>query len=291
MNIPKILLLVFVPLLLSACGTGKFFIERGIKGMERDISDGFKDYADFNDVQEAEIDFIAKSTADWVKSDRLAKLSSELELIASDLELDAIIRKSTWDSTVAFIERPITMSKVPGLVERIAKLCHGLTEEQASNVLKKLKKDHAEQAEEQSEQTLEKQNRKFARALKIVFAEMGISRSKTQLKMAKEMLKQRQSHIDLQWQEELRNHAEFVSLIKNRSIEQGEYVARFTASWAKAEQGAKHLAPEKWENNAKVAHQVINYLLEDLSSDQRVTAALNIREYAELFTELSVLTP
>jgi len=45
--------------------------------------------------------------------------------------------------------------------------------------------------------------------------------------------------------------------------------------------------PEHWENNFTASHEMINYLLADLSKEKRVVAATSIRKYALLFDELS----
>lgn len=280
-------LLALCVLCFSACGTGKFFIERAVNSIEEDIADEINGFADFDEQQRAEIEKIALRSSNWVKADRLDILGRALLRVAEDVEQEATITQSTWDSTVAFIEQPFTMSSVDGLIEQIAELCFSLTDKQAKSALKKMSKEHKKAVKEQAQQTLEEQNRKFLRGLKIVFSEMGIARSKEQINMARQMLAKRQSHIDLDWQEQQRSHDAFVRLISDRSASKSQYVAEFTKTWIRAEQGAKHRAPEKWQHNASVAHSVMIYLLKDLSGEQRTNAANNIREYANLFLSLS----
>jgi hypothetical protein len=288
----KLLRSIFVLLILthlSACGVGKYFIERSVSNIEDDIAKEFKSYAQFNKVQQQQIDNIATQSANWVKTDRLLRLKSELDDIADDIEEGSAISEKTWKSTISFLERPLTMSNIPGLVEDIAQLSYGLSTEQAQDVVEQLRKDHKKALKQFSKNTLDDQNKKFARALKLVFAEMDISRTKAQMDQAHEMLKQRQSHIDLDWQEEQRNHLKFVNLVQDRSLPKSEYIKDFSLAWRQAEQGAKHLAPQKWQHNAQVAYSVMNFLLSDLDQTERRTAAKNIREYAELFGDLSVV--
>jgi hypothetical protein len=280
-------LLMLAPL--SACGVGKFFIERSVNSIEEDIANEFKSFARFDQTQRQQIDEIAKQSADWIKTDRLVRLKVELENVADDIEQGSAISEKTWGSTIAFLERPLSMSSIPGLVEDIAQLTYGLSAEQAQDVVEKLQKDHNTAIKQQSKNTLDDQNRKFTRALKIVFAEMQISRSKAQIKQAREMLKQRQSHIDLEWQEEQRNHLKFLNLVQDRRRPKSEYIEDFLQAWLRAEQGAKYLAPQKWQHNARVAYSVMNYLLNDLEQAERKTAAKNVREYAQLFSDLSIL--
>lgn len=287
MKIVRMVIATAALMCLSACGAGKFFIERAVVGIEQDIAKEIKDLAKFDSAQQAQIDEIAKLTANWVKGDRLRLLSGELDNIADDVARGSSISRNTWDTTVAFIERPFTMSSVPGLVDRIGAFCYKLTDAQADSVMQKLAKRHKEDAKEYAKQSLSEQNKKFARGLKIVFAEMGIRRSKQQMSVAQDMLAQRQSHIDLEWQEEQRNHQVFMELIENRTGSQADYLARFKQAWANAEQGAKYRAPELWEHNAEVAFGVMNYLLQDLSLEQRDMAASNIREYSALFKQLA----
>lgn len=273
--------------LLSACGVGKFYIQRSVNSVEDDIANEFKSFARFNQTQEQQIDEIAKQSTVWIKTDRLVRLQSELENIADDIEKGSAISEKTWGSTIAFLERPLTMSSIPGVVEEIAQLTYGLSAEQAQEVIKKLQKDHNTALKQYRKNTLDDQNRKLARALKIVFAEMDISRTKAQMNQAREMLRQRQSHIALDWQEEQANHLRFVNLLQDRTQPKSEYLEDFSQAWLQAEKGAKYLAPQKWQHNAQVAYSVINYLLNDLNEIERKSAAENVREYGQLFGELS----
>lgn len=287
MKVLRMSLLAMLVACISACGTGKFFIERTVTGLEGDIADEINDYAKFDAAQRESINIIARQSANWVKGDRLRLVSRELYNIASDVEQGATITRSTWDRAVAFIEQPLTMSRVVGLVERIADLCFGLSEEQAESVLRKMQKEHGKDAKQYAKQNLEDQNKKFARGLRIVFAEMGIKRSSLQMDIARQMLSQRQSHIDIEWEEDQRNHDVFVALIKDRSGSQEDYRQRFIGAWIKAEQGAKYRAPEIWQHNAEVAYGTMNFLLQDLTVEQRKEAAQNIYEYANLFASLA----
>ena len=274
-------------LLLSGCGAGKFFIERAVNGMQEDIASELKDYARFNADQQRQIDGIAQRIAIWVKTDRLRALERHLQLLATDIQGTGKISAETWTRSMELIENPMRLSTVPGVVESIANLVYGLSAEQAGDVVKKLQKYHLKATKEQSEVTPASQNKKLLRALKMVFSELDIDRTKAQLNQARDMLEQRRSHIDEKWQEAQNNHAVFIELVSNRALPEQRFAQQFLQAWKKAERGAKYLAPEKWQHNAQVAYGVLNYLLADLSALERSIAAQNIRDYALLFNRLA----
>ena len=290
MNIIKILIASIIISMLSACGTGEFFIKRAVNGLQDDVADEFKSYADFDKSQERQIDDIAQQVDAWVRGDRLPVLYTQLGKIAQDIEDSSQISEQTWAPTISFLERPMNLASQRSAVEAIAKVAHSMTDEQARQAIKRLEKDYQKTLKEQRKVTLKKQNKKLAKGFKVVFSELGISRSKAQLSKAKSMLAQRKSHIDLDNQATGRDYDTFIKLVRNRGIDQADYIAAFMEAWETAERGAKHKAPELWEHNAKVAVDVLNYLLSDLDMQQRQTAAKKIGKYIALFKQLSVNT-
>lgn len=287
MNLTKIFVICVLVSLVSACGTGEFFIKRAVNNLQDDVASEFKSFADFDQKQEQQIDDIAQQVDTWIRTNRLPALYRELEKMAQDIQNNSQISEETWLSTVSLLEQPMNLIEQDDVVESIATFAYNMTEVQASQTIEKLQKDYLKELKEQKEVTLESQNKKLAKGFKVVFAELGIKRSKAQINQAKTMLTQRKSHIDLDNQEDERNHNTFIRLIAERQMQQADYLSKFNQAWQTAERGAKHQAPELWEHNAKVAFDVLNYLLNDLNPEQRKTAASKIRDYADLFKELS----
>jgi hypothetical protein len=284
-NMFRLTVLGLLLCLLSACGTGEFFIKRGVNGLQEDVADEFKSYADFDESQEQKIDLIAEQLDGWVRADRLPIVYTELEKMADDIQGNASISRETWQSTLAFLEQPMNLVSQGDLVQEIALVVSSMTDQQAEDTLEKLQKDYRETQEEEANETLEKRNKKLARGLKIVFSDLGISRSKAQLKQAREMLAQRQSQLTVEHQARAENYATFVELIQNR---QGEsFFEDFERAWTSAERGPKDRDSERWQYNAEVIFAMLNYLLSDLDQRQRDTASAKIRRYAELFRTLS----
>ncbi|MFT6407097.1 MAG: hypothetical protein ACJAQ6_000507 [Arenicella sp.] len=271
--------------LLSACGTGEFFIKRGVNGLQQDVADEFKAYADFDQSQEQKIDLIAEHLDGWVRAERLPILVIELEKMANDIQRNASLSSSTWQSTLAFLEQPMNLAAQDGLIKEIAQVLYSMTDQQVEDTLEKLQKDYRELQKDEAKETLEKRNKKLARGIKIVFSDLDISRSKAQLKQAKEMLAQRQSSIKLEHQTSAKNYATFVALIQNRQRE--SFIEDFESAWAAAERGSIDRAPQQWQHNAEIIFAMLNYLLSDLDQSQRDTASAKIRSYAALFRVLS----
>ena len=271
--------------LLSACGTGEFFIKRGVNGLQQDVADEFNSYADFDESQEQRIDLIAEQLDAWVRAERLPILVAELEKIADDIQRNASVSRETWQTTLAFLEQPMNLASQDELIKEIAQVVYSMTDQQAEHTLEKLQKDYRETRKNEAKETLEKRNKKLARGIKIVFSDLGISRSRVQLKQAREMLAQRQSDIELEHQASAKNYATFVELIQNRQRE--SFFEDFETAWATAERGPKDWAPDRWQYNAKIIFDMLNYLLSDLDQEQRDTASVKIRRYAALFRVLS----
>ncbi|MGK0439313.1 MAG: hypothetical protein ACJATK_002272 [Paracoccaceae bacterium] len=284
-NMIKLIAIGLLLCLLSACGTGEFFIKRGVNGLQQDVADEFKSYADFDESQKKQIDLIAEQLDDWVRADRLPLLYTELEKMADDIQRNASISRDTWQSTLAFLEQPMNLAAQDELIREIAQLVYGMTDQQAEDTLEKLQKEYRETQKDEAKETLEKRNKTLARGIKIVFSDLAISRSKAQLKQAKEMLAQRQSHIKLEHQESAKNYATFAGLIQDRQRE--SFFEDFESAWAEAERGPKDWAPDQWQYNAKIIFDMLNYLLGDLDQEQRDTASAKIRRYAALFKRLS----
>ena len=289
MKLTKIIIVCLILSFLSACGMGKFFIKRAINNIESDVAKEFKSYADFDQNQKQQIDDVARQVDAWVRTDRLKIIYREFEKIADDIEQNSQISDQTWSSAIALIERPMNLATQTEVVEGIAKVVHSMSDQQAEQAIASLEKEYSKALKKKDKQTLEKQNKKLAKGFKLVFSELGVSRSKAQIAQAKIMLAQRKSHIELDKQAALQNRNAILELARSRQTDLDDYVSKFRQAWISAERGAKHRAPELWSHNAEIAFEVLNYLLSDLSEDQRQTAASNIRSYADLFRELSVI--
>ena len=271
--------------LLSACGTGEFFIKRGINGLQDDVADQFKDYANFDESQEQRIDRIAEQLDAWVRIERLPILAIELDRMAGDIQSDARLSRETWQSTLSFLEQPINLASQDELIREIALVVDSMTDQQAEDTLEKLQQDYSETQKDEAKETLEKRNKKLTRGIKIVFSDLGISRSRAQIKEAKKILARRQSDTELEHQASANNYATFVNLIENRQRE--SFLDDFQRAWAVAERGPKERSPERWQNNTEIIFEVLNYLLSDLDQDQREIASAKVRRYATLFRSFS----
>jgi len=272
---------------LSACGAGEFFIKRAVNSMQNDVANKLKSYADFNQTQEQKIEVIAHQIDTWVRTKRLPLLYNELEKLASDIEQNSQISNRTWNSTSVLLERPMHLASQGKIVENIATMIFNMSDSQRKQALQKLQEDRNKAIREQQKITLKKQNKKFVKGLKIVFSDLGISRTKTQMTQVKTMLAKRKSHIELDNQARERDYLTFVELINNTQTDRSRFITLFSQAWGRAEQGAKQMKPELWEHNANLARDVLNYLLSDLDQKQRKTAAKKIRGYADLFKDLS----
>lgn len=286
-NLGKKILVFCLLALLASCGVGEFLIKRSVLKMEGDIAKEFKSYADFSDEQEADIDEIARSMTVWMRGVRLPLFRAELEQVAGEIEKKASLGDTSWRSFVSFMEDPFVLSEAPGLLDQMSKLVHGMTERQIEQATRRLSKNHKEKKRELEKITPEGEVDKIIDGLKAVFKDIGIKRSRSQLKQARKMLAKREAYIDLEKQAHEENHRRFVELLRNRGDSLVEFQRRFTEAWLVVEISPKENVPERWEHNLKVSHEMMNFLLSDLNQEQRLVAAASIRNYALLFDELS----
>ena len=273
--------------LLASCGLGEFFIKRSIVNLEGDIAKELKSYASFDAKQEAEIEQIARTMSNWMRGERLPLLVSELELVAQEIEQNGELSEQRWRSFVSFMEAPFELSQAPGLLAQLSNVIHGMSEDQIEQASKKIVKDHKKKIRELDKTTADDQADKIVDGIKAVFKDIGIKRSSEQLKQATLMLKKRTAYIELDKQTELEGHQDFMQMLRDRNVSNVEFEKRFTQLWMAIELSPKDRLPDQWENNLTVSHEMMNFLLSDLTKEQSATAAKSIRDYANLFEELS----
>ncbi len=284
----KFACLMFVLLLtLSACGVGQFLIKRSVLSLESDIAKEFKSYARFNEQQEQQIDQIAAMAARWVRSERLPILSNELEKLALNIESDGQVSESNWRTFTLFMEDPFELSEASDLIDSMANVVFGMDEDQISQALKKIKKEYAKESRELAKRTADDEIDDIADALKTIFAELGIKRSREQLKQARLALAERKSYLAFDMKSDDEQYQRFSALLASRGDSKADFIRRFKQAWFDSDRSPKEMMPSDWEHNFMLSHSVMNTLMTDLNSEQRAKSASKIREYAALFEELS----
>lgn len=287
MRFLKFLILIFSLITLTGCGIGEFLVKREINGIEKDISKQMKRFGNFNDEQEAVIEAFATEAADYVKQSRLPKLHDQLQLIASDVETHGAVQESTWQSNVSFLESPFALSKAEGLVDQVAVFVYNMSEDNVAEASSKLEQDYQKTNERRAKLDPQKRDKKIARGIKILFAELGARRSKEQIESAMQIFRQRRSWLDLAEDSENLAHRQFITVISDRSISQDEFVARFRKIWLQVESGSRRDEPEIWNHNVRIGLQGLNQLVGEFDLEERQTVAKNIRRYARLFNSFS----
>lgn len=287
MNRIKLIITLILLCTLTACGVAEFFIKRTVNGLQEKIADEFKTYADFSELQEREIDLFAEETAGWLRTARLPILVEHLQQAASDIEQAAVLSEATWRGFVLFMEDPMQLSKQPETIYRLADLAYSLSDQQTEQVLAKLNDEFAENLEEQQEQTIDDRHDKIIKGTKTIFKEIGIKRSSSQLEQARAMLDARYDYLDYDTATMQENQTRFLSVISERGADQLAYRDRFLSQWQLAETTPIEAMPEAWEKNFRISFSMMNYLLQDVTPEERVIAANKIREYAALFEELA----
>ena len=287
MRILKIALALVSLLSLTGCGIGEFLVKREINGIEKDIAKQMKSFATFNKEQEAVINEFAEQAADYVKQSRLPKLHDEMQLIAADVETHGQLQDDTWQSTVNFLESPFALSEADGLIDMVAVFVYSMSEGNIAEAATKLEQDYQKNNERRANRDPYKRDKKIARGIKILFAELGAKRSKAQIESAMKIIRQRRSWL-LQ-EEDIENlaHRQFITVISDRSVSQDEFIARFKNIWQQVESGSRRGEPEIWEHNSRIGLQGVNQLLDELDTEERKAVAKNIRRYARLFNSYS----
>lgn len=289
MKVSRVCILLVVLLALSACGVGQFFIKRSVLGLEKDIANEFKSFANFSDTQEAEIERVANLTAVWVRSKRLLVLKSELEKLAADIETNARLEEQNWRSFVIFLEDPFVLDRAPDVLASMSKIAYEMSDEQSQSAIKKLTKGYRKESRELAKRTAEKQLDDLMSGIKTVFKELNIARSKKQLRDARKVLSQRIDYIDFYRKNSQQQHQIFSRLLSTPRGSEADFHKRFINAWEAATANPRESMPTQWQHNYKVSYSAMNGLLSDLGQAQRLKAATKIREYAVLFGELSLI--
>jgi len=280
-------LLLVILIAVSACGVGQFFIKRSILNLESDIAKELKSYARFNDQQELAIEQIAAQTARLVRAERLPVLVSELDKLASDFESKGQLSEQNWATFTAFMEDPFELSGEEEFLDSITAVVFAMSEDQIKQAQKKLSKDYAKEKRELAKRTDEDQADDIVGALKAIFSELGIKRTRAQLEQAKLTLTERKSYLEFYRKVEDEQYQRFSSLLSDRGESETDFRNRFKQAWVASDQSPKETMPGEWAHNFEISLSVMNSLMDDLNLEQRSKSAAKIREYAALFEELS----
>ena len=287
MRIIKSFLLIITLLSLTGCGIGEFLVKREIRGIEKDIAKQMKSFGEFNEEQEVIIDAFASEAADWVKQSRLSKLHDEMQLIASDVETLGKLQDSTWQSTVNFLESPFAFSQSDGLVDQVAVFVYTMSEENVAQASAKLEEDYQRTNRRRANQDTQKRDKRIARGIKILFAELGARRSKEQIESTMAIIRQRRSWLSQAEDIENLAHRQFITVISDRTINQDQFIEDFNRVWLQVESGSRRGEPEIWEHNVRIGLQAMNHLIGQFTLEERETVAKNVRRYARIFKSYS----
>lgn len=287
MNRFRVCTIVCLVLVLAGCGVAEFFIKRTITNLEQKVADEIKQYADFTPAQEQHIDQIAFGIANRVRAERLPLLVQHLELVASEIEQMQSISVDSWRALTLFLESPIALSDKPELIYSIADLAYDMTPEQRKSTLVKVEEVYQKRLEELQKSSSDERNDKILKMTRNAFNELGLSRSRAQWKSARESLNARESYLPLELESAQRNHASFIALLRAPNESRADYQQAFLSVWQRAEQPYIESVPDAWQRNFVVSHSMVNQLLQGVDADEAQEAAVELREYAALFSELS----
>ena len=271
----------------SACGVDKFFIERAVNKVDSDIINQLEDFATLTAEQEAHAKTIAETTQLLIKQRTLPQVSDLIELVALDIETQGTLKQETYDTLVNFFYKPFPLSENKSLVAEVARFFYEMSPEQDIEVRERLLENHQRRKEDRDERDLEDQKDGIAKTLKTIFRGMDVARSRDQLV---EMRKVLDARIDLAQETEdhyLKVNQAFIAVSKDKGDSLITYTERYKAAWQMLEAGANSAHPVKFKQNADNGFKAINHLFATLDVEERLRAAMVIREYEQFFMELA----
>ncbi|MEO0368540.1 MAG: hypothetical protein AAF197_07100 [Pseudomonadota bacterium] len=274
-------------LLLSGCGVDKFFIERAVNNVEKDVVKELNKFATLTDEQAALARSIAQQADQWVRDDIVMTLASHIDAMANDVETQGTLRVETWDQLTEFFYRPLPLSKNQVLVNQVALFFYQMDDAQDKEVREKLIEDYDERKEERDERDLKEQKKRIASTLKTIFRGLGVKRSKAQLDEMKQILDARRDVGELTNQYYLEVNEVFLDLTESKGMFENEFAPAYQAAWVKLEDGPSTRHPAEFKYNADNGLDAINYLFSTLSLTERKEAAVVMREYRDFFIGLS----
>ena len=271
----------------SACGVDKFFIERAVNKVDSDIINQLEDFATLTAEQEAHAKTIAETTQLLIKQRTLPQVSDLIELVALDIETQGTLKQETYDTLVNFFYKPFPLSENKSLVAEVARFFYEMSPEQDIEVRERLLENHQRRKEDRDERDLEDQKDGIAKTLKTIFRGMDVARSRDQLDEMRNVLDAR---IDLAQETEdhyLKVNQAFIAVSKDKGDSLITYTERYKAAWQMLEAGANSAHPVKFKQNADNGFKAINHLFATLDVEERLRAAMVIREYEQFFMELA----
>ena len=280
--------LLFTVLLLSACTAAEYFIKRAVNGFQDDIVKELKSYADFSPEQSLAIESLAAATDQWMRDERLTIVESLILTMANDVEQQGQIQSANWNKVANFLSLGLANSQSPDLINRYTQLTVNLSEEQVSQVLQSFDDALVESLEESEDRTIEKQNERIVDGLKWVFRAIDQPLTRAQREYASDFLGARIVDFEYQRQLQIKETKQLSDIVANaKSLGQEGVYAELLSLFKQVENTKSVPSQEDWQHNVDLFLQLINHFLSDLDQQERVDVAIELRDYARIFNDLS----
>lgn len=285
-KIVKSTIFVFAFLGLVGCSAFDFFIERAINGFEERSANRIKRFAEFDASQEEKIDQLAAAIDDWMRTERLAKVSDALLTIADEIELDGEIPQAFWRETYYELEQGLLLSRASHIVDGFTELAMTLTDDQVQEVLISLDEFH-ERRKNDDDGTIEEQNREAINNTNWLFRASGRSLKRAEKNEAVRIIGLAKRDREAQLAQNRSRIDALQKLITERNKPSVDFRAQLQSLWIEAEQPDYMTEPETAEYNFMVSYDCITYLLSVLDQENQKDMAKVLRDYAALFAQLA----
>ena len=284
----KISCLLVVVLLISACTAAEYFIKRAVNGFEDDMVKELTSFAEFTPEQSLAIESLAAATDQWMRDDRLKTVESLILLLANDIEREGKIESTNWNKVASFLSVGLATSQAPDLISRYSDLAVSLNEEQVTQVLQSFDDELDEYLEKSENRTIEKQNERIVDGLKWVFRAIDQPLTRAQRDYAKDFLSARKVDFEYQRQLQIKETKQLSDIVANaQALGQENVAAQLLSLFQQVENTKSVPSLEDWQYNVDLFIELINHFLSNLDQQERVDVAIELRDYARIFNELS----
>lgn len=283
----KFVLVALILITQVGCSAFEFLIERSINNFERKTVARLNQYADFNDSQQEMISQLAADVDNWMRVERLSKVSTGLLVFADNIEIQGQISETYWRDVYQDLQRGLLLSEAPHLIDRVTELALTLSDKQATQIIETMHKRFEERLEKSEELSQHERNEEAIQNANWLFRSIDRPLKKEEKAQAVQILDEQKENSFRNKQRTKNSIEAFTALLEGRYKEQTQFQQELEELWVQAETPDTERTPEVAEHNMSVTYRCLSYLLSVLNQEERNELAMVLRDYAALFAELS----
>jgi hypothetical protein len=272
---------------LFGCSHSDDYVKHIYNELHHDISQEYKEYADFTSTQEAYLDEIARDMVEWHRANKLPTMRDVLQAAVSQLQYTGRLNDETLHEIIFMIDNPISFDQADQVNQRFATLALTITDEQVKQIGEAITEEEKEFLQSRQHQNSKKTARELARQTSMMFKGFGISLSKEKKADLHRTFSQLQDTSLDEYQALVDWNQQFLVILEERSVlAESLFVEKFRAHWENLEKIFMQANKEAWTANQMIFAEALNSIIIDLNEKELATLIAAINKHIGILNDL-----